>query len=273
MATLLKGAPFAVSLAEKDYGNAKTLAIVRLGAKEDDLAYEKSILRRAEKVGATVRVVELGESATTAEVLMAIKELNADDQVGGILLFRPLPSHVDEAVVCDAIGAEKDIDGASSASLASVFAGYGAGFAPCTAAACVALLKHHDISLAGKHAVVVGRSLTVGKPLAQLLLAENATVTVCHSKTKNLAEICRGADILLVAIGRARMIDGSFVSPGQIVVDVGIHVDEDGNLCGDVDFDTVAPIVDAITPVPGGVGSVTTALLLDNLRQKEQDHA
>lgn len=270
MATLLKGAPAAKTLTEqlqketealKAQGHSPCLAIVRVGAREDDLSYERGAVKRCEKVGIAVRQVILPDSVTQAELLEEIEKLNRDPAVHGVLMFRPLPKTINERTVCEALLPAKDMDGITSGSLAAVYAGTKQGYPPCTAEACVQLLKHYQIPIAGKRAVVVGRSLVIGKPVSMLLLAENATVTVCHSKSQNLPEICREADILVVASGKAGMVGAESLRPGQTVLDVGIHVGADGTLCGDVRFGEAEPVVEAITPVPGGVGAVTTAIL------------
>lgn len=270
MAEILKGANAAKALteslrAEADALNMRgvwpCLALVRVGEREEALAYERGAHKRCRQCGVAVRQVILPENVTQGSLLAELAVLSADTTVHGILLFRPLPGHLDDAAARAAIAPTKDVDGVTSASMAALYAGAGAGFAPCTAEACLALLKHYNIPLAGKRAVVVGRSLLIGKPVAQLLLAENATVTTTHSHTEDLAAICRRADILIVAAGKAGLIGAEHVREGQVVVDVGIHVDSDGTLRGDVRFDEVAPIVSAITPVPGGVGLVTTAVL------------
>ena len=199
------------------------------------------------------------------ELLETIQEVNAAPGIHGCLLFRPLPRREDEEKVCALLAPEKDVDGMTAGSLASVFTGKGPGFPPCTAQACLEILDHYGVSLEGKRAVVIGRSLVIGRPVSIMLQRRDATVTMCHTKTKDLPAVCWDADILLTAAGRAGIVDERFVRPGQIVVDVGINVGPDGKLCGDVRFDAVAPIVEAITPVPGGVGSVTTAVLVKHV--------
>lgn len=274
MAILLKGAPAAKALTEQLQKRAEALAakgvtpclaILRVGAREDDLSYERGAMKRCEKVGIAVRQVILPDSVTQSELLEEIEKLNQDSAVHGVLMFRPLPKTIDEHTVCEALLPAKDVDGITSGSLAAVYAGQGNGYPPCTAAACVELLRHYNIPLAGKRVAVIGRSLVIGKPVSMLLLAENATVTICHSKSQNLPAICREADILVVAAGKAGMIGAESLRPGQIVLDVGIHVDAEGSLCGDIRFDEAEPVVEAITPVPGGVGAVTTAILAQHV--------
>lgn len=276
MAELFKGAPVSAALSERIRADVQALgargvrprlAIVRAGASPDDLAYEHGASKRAAALGVETETVALPLDVTQERLLDELARLNAAPEVHGILLLRPLPAHIDETAACNAILPDKDVDGVTNASLAAVFTGAPHGFAPCTAAACIALLDHYGVELAGKRAVVVGRSLVVGRPLAMLLLHRNATVTLCHTRTRDLAAVCREADILVAAAGREGVVGAAHVSAGQVVLDVGIHVREDGTLCGDVVFDEVEPVVAAVTPVPGGVGSVTTAVLLRHVVQ------
>ena len=262
MAMLLKGAEVAKALTEglhakteelKKNGVEPCLAILRVGAREDDLAYERGALKRCEKVGVAVRQVVLPEDVTQ------------DEKVHGVLMFRPLPGHLDDEAARAALDPKKDMDGITDGSMTAVYAGTKGGYPPCTAAACVALLKHYNIPIKGKRVVVIGRSLVIGKPVSLLLLAEHATVTICHSRSENLPEICREADILVVAAGKAGMVGAESVRAGQVVLDVGIHVGADGNLCGDTRFAEVEPVVEAITPVPGGVGTVTSTILASHV--------
>lgn len=270
MAEILKGAPAAAALTEKlavrcaalkEGGVIPTLAIVRVGERPDDVAYERGAIKRCEKVGIAVRQYLLPADAEQSELLRVIDEINRNGGIHGCLMFRPLPGHLDEAAACEALDARKDVDCMTESSLSSVFTGSGKGFKPCTAQSVMELLKYYGIDPAGKKAVVVGRSLVIGKPVAMLLLAANATVTVCHSRTASLAEQTRDADIVVAALGRARALTAEHFAPGQVVVDVGINAAPEGGLCGDVDFAAVEPIVSAITPVPAGVGSLTTAVL------------
>ena len=245
MAMLLKGADAARALTEqlreqaeelKKNGTEPCLAILRVGAREDDLSYERGALKRCEKVGITVRQVVLPEDAGQQELMDNIRSLNEDERVHGVLMFRPLPKHLDDEAARRALDPRKDMDGITDGSLAAVYAGTDGGYPPCTAAACVALLKHYNVPIKGKRVVVIGRSLVIGKPVSLLLLAEHATVTICHSRSENLPAICREADILVVAAGKAGMVGAESVRAGQIVLDVGIHVGADGNLCGDTRF-------------------------------------
>ena len=274
MAMLLKGAEVAKALTEglhakteelKKNGVEPCLAILRVGAREDDLAYERGALKRCEKVGVAVRQVVLPEDVTQKVLMENIHALNADEKVHGVLMFRPLPGHLDDEAARAALDPKKDMDGITDGSMTAVYAGTKGGYPPCTAAACVALLKHYNIPIKGKRVVVIGRSLVIGKPVSLLLLAEHATVTICHSRSENLPEICREADILVVAAGKAGMVGAESVRAGQVVLDVGIHVGADGNLCGDTRFAEVEPVVEAITPVPGGVGTVTSTILASHV--------
>ena len=245
-------------------GVVPTLALVRLGARPDDLSYERTAIKRATSLGVDVKPYVLDDFAPQVALETTLQGINHDAQVHGCLLFRPLPSYIDENQVCNVLAAQKDIDGISLASLAAVFTDGHAGYPPCTAQACLTMLDHYDIPIAGKHVVVVGRSLVIGKPVSMMLLKRNASVTICHSRTENLSAITRAADIVICATGRARAFGASFFSPGQTVLDVGINFDTHGVLCGDVDFDEVEPIVAAITPVPGGIGSVTTSVTMEH---------
>lgn len=277
MAKLLKGAPVAARLTEETAARAAelgsrgivpTLCLIRVGERADDLSYERGLLKRAASAGVDVRKVVLDPTCSQGELMVAIFAANEDPAVHGILMFRPLPASLDEVAACEAIAPEKDVDCLTSASLARVFTDSGEGYAPCTADAVMHLLSAAGVSLEGARVTVVGRSLVIGRPVAMMLQAANATVTMCHSKTRDLAECCRESDVLVVACGRARMVGADCVRPGQVVVDVGINWDESaGRLVGDVDFGAVEPVVDAITPVPGGVGSLTTAVLMKHVVQ------
>ncbi len=251
------------ALAEK--GVTPGLAIVRVGARPDDLAYERTALKRAANLGICAQSITLSEDASQEDLMAVIARVNADDSIHGCLMFRPLPGHFDEEAVCDALDPSKDVDGIGRGSMAAVFTGRGPGFAPCTAAACIEMLDAYGIDVVGKRVVVVGRSLVVGKPVSVLLLDRHATVTTCHSKTANLPTIVRKGNIVILATGRAKAYGRDFFHPGQTVLDVGINVDEEGSLCGDADFDAIEPIVDAITPVPGGIGGVTTSMLMKHV--------
>ncbi len=270
MAQLLKGLAVANALTEmlaerveglKAKNITPALAILRVGERPDDISYETGAMKRCAKVGIGVRQYLLAENCTREELLNVIREINADSAIHGCLMLRPLPDKEMEEAACALLDARKDVDGMTAGSLAAVFSGKGEGYPPCTAQACLELLDHYQIPLEGRRVTVVGRSLVIGKPVSMMLQARNATVTMCHTKTVNMAKICRDAEILVVAAGKAGVIDGSYGAPGQVIIDVGIHVNDEGKLCGDVRFEEAEPIVEAITPVPGGVGSVTTAVL------------
>lgn len=245
----------------KERGVYPKLAVVRVGEREDDIAYEKGIVKRFGTVEADVEVIKLPIDIDEESFEETIRRLNEDEKTHGILVFRPLPKQLDDNRLKEIIRPDKDVDSISMANAAKVFAGDKTGYAPCTAQAVMEILEHNKIDLTGKKVVIVGRSLVVGKPLAMLMLGRNATVTVCHTRTKNIAEECKRADILVACAGSAKMIKRDFTNPDQIVVDVGINF-VDGAMCGDVDYDDVAEHVAAITPVPGGVGTVTTSVLL-----------
>ncbi len=267
---IIKGKPVADKISEelikevdllvKEGINPK-LTIVRVGARSDDLSYERGALKRCQNIGITTEVLELAEDITQEEYIDVLKSVNDDKNVNGILCFRPLPKHLNEEVIKYVIAPEKDVDCFSPINSAKVMEGDKSGFPPCTPTAVVEILKHYNVDLKGSKVTVLGRSMVVGKPVSMLLLSEHATVTICHSKTKNLSGVAAEADVLIAAIGRAKMVDESFVKDGAVVIDVGINVDEEGNLCGDVDTNAVLDKVSMITPVPAGVGSVTTSIL------------
>lgn len=246
-------------------GIKPTLGIIRVGERPDDLSYERGATKRCETLGVEYKKYLLPAEVTQEELLKVIEEVNQDDNIHGVLMFRPLPKHIDQALVENALSAEKDVDCQTDASLTGVFTGKQIGFPPCTPQACMEILDHYGIDCTGKKAVVIGRSLVVGKPAAMMLIKKNATVTVCHTRTKDMPSVTREAEILIVAAGRAGVVGAEYVSPGQTVIDVGINVNEEGKLCGDVAYAEVEPIVEAITPVPGGVGSVTTSVLVGHV--------
>jgi methylenetetrahydrofolate dehydrogenase (NADP+)/methenyltetrahydrofolate cyclohydrolase len=260
----------AAALAAK--GNKPTLAILRIGERGDDIAYERGALKRCAEIGISVRQFILGADAPEDEILKAIALINGDASIHGCLMFRPLPEGIDEDRICNALLPEKDVDGITDISLAGVFCATGRGYPPCTAQACIELLEHYGIELAGKRAVVVGRSLVIGKPVAMMALGKNATVTLCHSKTKDLAAECRAADVLIVAAGRAGLVDRDCLNPEGTVIDVGINVDENGNLCGDVSASDVSA-AKSYSPVPGGVGAVTTTVLAKHVIEAAREAA
>ena len=270
MAEILKGAPAAAALTEelkaraealREKGTVPTLAILRVGERPDDLSYERGALKRCEKAGIEVKRFLLPEDVTESELLKTIDIANADPGIHGCLMFRPLPDRAMEKAACARLLPEKDVDCMTEGSLGGVFTGSGTGYPPCTAEACMELLRFYGIGLKGKNVTVIGRSLVIGKPVSMMLQAAHATVTMCHTRTRDMAAICRNAEILVCAAGHAGLVTKDFIRPGQVVIDVGINVDENGNLCGDVAFDEAAGIAGMITPVPGGVGSVTTAVL------------
>ena len=232
----------------REKGVVPTLAVVRVGERPDDLSYEKGVMARCAKVGVEVKQFLLPADASQEELLRVIAGINADAAIHGCLLFRPLPKQFDDRTIRAALSPEKDIDGITDGSLAGVFTNTAVGYPPCTAQACLEILKFYNIPLSGKRAVVVGRSLVVGKPAAMMLDRENATVTLCNSRTQNLPEVCREADVVVVAMGRMGFIGAEHLRAGQVVVDVGIHVNEEGRLCGDVRFGEAEPVVEAITP-------------------------
>ena len=245
----------------KGKGINPCLAIVRVGARADDLAYERGAIKRCEGLGIQCIVREYPESIPQDDLIDKIEQINKDSDIHGILLFRPLPKHIDENVIKYVISSSKDVDCLNPVNVAKVFEGDETGFSPCTPEAVMEMLKYNNVDVSGKRVVVIGRSLVVGKPLSMLLLKKNATVTICHTRTKNIEETCRSAEILIAAAGKARMVTKDFVSPGQVIVDVGINMDSENNLCGDVDYESVEKIAAMITPVPGGVGTVTTSVL------------
>ncbi len=246
----------------KKQGITPLLEIIRVGEDPGDLSYERGAMKRCETIGVSVRNVVLTRDVTQDEMLRVMDEANEDPSVHGVLLLRPLPKHLDASVIENRLRPEKDVDCMTDLSMSGVFTGKKLGFAPCTPEAVMEILDHYGIDCCGKRAVVIGRSLVFGKPAAMMLLKKNATVTVCHTKTKDLPSVAREADLLIVAAGRARTVTADYVRPGQVVIDVGINMDENGKLCGDVDYDSVESVVAAITPVPGGVGSVTTSVLV-----------
>ena len=259
----------------REKGVIPTLGIVRVGANPSDLSYEKGATTKGEQVGVEVKKFELPEDATKEEVLAMIDQVNADDSIHGVLMFRPLPKHLknDQNEICNRLDPKKDVDCMTHLSNAGVFEDRkDLGYAPCTPAACMEILDHYGIDCKGKKAVVIGRSLVVGKPAAMMLMAKNATVTICHTKTVDTAAIAREADIIISAAGVLKSLTKDYVRPGQVVIDVSMNWDAEkvttrgkGGMSGDAVFEEVEPIVDAITPVPGGVGAVTTSVLMKHV--------
>lgn len=271
MSEILKGKAVADAISEKvsaevvklkEKGIIPTLAIVRVGEREDDLSYERGAMKRCDMVGVSVRNVILPKDVSEQELFKTIEELNSDKNVHGILMFRPLPKHIDGEKARNLISAEKDVDGCTDLSLSGVFTNTKIGYAPCTAEAAIQILKHYEIPITGKKVTVIGRSLVIGRPVAMLLMHENATVTICHTRTIDVPTISKNSEIIIAASGQMESIDKTYLSDGQTVIDVGIGWNESKQkLCGDVLFEEAEPIVGAITPVPGGVGSVTTSIL------------
>ena len=249
---------------DKYPGRLPKLAIVRVGRREDDLAYERGAVKRTEKVGMDCETFEFDTDITNEEFQKEFIKINSDNDIDGILLFMPLPKHINTQEAIANFCPDKDLDGLTLGNMAALYAGTD-GYAPCTAEAVIKLLEYSDIDVDGKNVTVIGRSNVIGKPVSMMLIDKNATVTVCHSHTKNLKDICQRAEILVAAIGRAKMIDDSYISDGTIVIDVGVNVDEDGNLCGDTDFESVSKKASLITPVPRGVGNITTSVLSEHL--------
>ena len=260
----------------KEKGVTPKLGILRCGENPSDLSYESGATKRAELIGVEVEKFVLPEDVTKEALIAEIEKLNKDDSIHGVLMFRPLPKHLkaDQNEICNKLDPSKDVDCMTDLSNAGVFEGRSdLGFAPCTPQACMEILDYYGIDCKGKNAVVIGRSLVVGKPAAMMLMGKNATGTVCHTKTVNTAEIARSADILVSAAGVLGSLTKDYVRPGQVVIDVSINWDAEkinskggkGAIAGDAKFDEVEPIVEAITPVPGGVGSVTTSVLIGHV--------
>lgn len=274
MAQILKGAEVVNSLKEriigevlkiKEFGVSPTLAIVRLGANPDDISYEKGAIKRCEGLGIDCLPHEFPQDISQEQLIFELRKFSLDPRIHGILIFRPLPGHISEREVKFSLDPSKDVDCFHPYNVAKIFEGDDTGFPPCTSQAVLEIIDHYGVEVQGKRVTIIGRSQVVGKPLAMMLLKRNATVTICHTKTVGLEKIARDSEILIAACGKPRMIDSSFLNPGQIVIDVGINVDEKGNICGDVNFEEAEKIVSGITPVPGGVGTVTTSVLAMNV--------
>ena len=271
---IIKGKPVADRITEnlieetkklKELDIVPKLAIVRIGENPDDMSYERGAMNRCAKIGIDVQNIVLQGDVSEGEYIEVIKNLNDDKNINGILCLRPLPKNINENKVKSIIDAKKDVDCFNPINSAKLFEGEKDGYAPCTPEAVMKILNHYEVDLSGKKVVVLGRSLIVGKPVSMMLMGENTTVTICHSKTENLAEEAKNADVLVAAIGRAKMVDKSYIKKGATVIDVGINVDESGNLCGDVDTESAIGIAKMITPVPAGVGSVTTSVLAEHV--------
>ena len=252
---------------EKINGPAPKLAIVRVGENPDDMSYERGAVKKMDAFGLRSQCYTFPADITDEDFKKEFTAINADTDVSGILLLRPLPKQICEKDIEAMIDPKKDLDGISPVNIAKVFSGDPTGFAPCTPEAVIEVLKAYNIPMEGKRAVIVGRSMVVGRPLSMLLLKENATVTICHTRTKDLPGTCQQAEILVAAAGKAKMLDDSYVGENTTVIDVGINVDENGKLCGDAAADTLEGKSGKLTPVPGGVGAVTTAVLAKHLVQ------
>lgn len=269
---ILKGLPVANAINEKLMEQVKSiegplphLAIIRVGERPDDCSYERGAVKKMDKVGVRCTTYTFDADIDNETFQAEFDKINENPDIDGILMLRPLPKQLDEKQIENKIDSRKDLDGISPLNLAKVYAGDESGYAPCTAEAVIEMLDYAGIDIKGKRVTVVGRSLVIGKPVSMLLMKRNATVTVCHTKTVDMAGTCKNAEILVAAAGSARMIKKEYVADGAVVIDVGINVDDDGNLCGDVDFDAISDIAAAATPVPGGVGSVTTSVLAKHL--------
>ena len=274
MAEILKGKEVVAALKEKLVAEVEalkakgvnpTLAIVRVGERPDDISYEKGAMTRCKGIGVDVKNFLLPGDCTQDDVLKVIREVNEDPSIHGCLLFRPLPKTMDENYIRNQLDPAKDVDGITDLSMAGTYSCTALGFPPCTPTACMEILEHFGIDLTGKRVCVVGRSLVVGKPAAIMAIQRNGTVTVCHTKTKDMKAVAREADVIIAAAGKAGVVGEGFFREGQIVIDVGINFDEEGNMKGDVDFAAAEPVVAAITPVPGGVGTVTTSVLVKHV--------
>ena len=247
----------------KDRNIVPTILIIRVGNKEDDVFYERSILKNCSILGIEGRVNELPKNVLMEELTKIIEDANDDNSIHGIMMFRPLPEHLNQKEILEKMNPKKDIDGMTPVNLEKIFEGDDSGFSPCTPKAVIEMLKYYDIPLQGSNVVVAGRSQVVGKPLAMLLLKENATVTICHSKTKNMSSITSNADIVVAAIGKAKFMNEEYFTESSIVIDVGVNDDGNGKICGDVDYDNTFGKVKALTPPTGGVGTITTTILLE----------
>ena len=269
---ILKGLPVANAINEKLMEQVKSiegplphLAIIRVGERPDDCSYERGAVKKMDKVGVRCTTYTFDADIDNETFQAEFDKINENPDIDGILMLRPLPKQLDEKQIENKIDPRKDLDGISPLNLAKVYAGDESGYAPCTAEAVIEMLDYAGIDIKGKRVTVVGRSIVIGKPVSMLLMKRNATVTVCHTKTVDMAGTCKNAEILVAAAGSARMIKKEYVADGAVVIDVGINVDDEGNLCGDVDFDAISDIAAAATPVPGGVGSVTTSVLAKHL--------
>ena len=246
------------------------LGIIRVGARPEDISYEKGIMKNCESIGISCEVTVLSDDISNEDFMKALEAANSDRSINGILVFRPLPAHIDEDRARNMINPAKDIDCMNPYNLAKIFEGDDSGFEPCTPAAVMEIIRFFGINLRGENVAVIGRSMVVGKPLSMMLLKENATVTICHSRTKDIRSIVSRADIVVAALGKARAVGADYIKPGAVVIDVGVNGAPEGGICGDVDFDKVKDIASKITPVPGGVGAVTTLMLLKHVVEAAQ---
>lgn len=276
MASLLRGEPVAENVRQRimkkcetlqKRGVVPTLGIVRVGSRGNDIAYERGATKQAQKLGIKVKQFTLAEDISGEEMGRVLKEINSAPDIHGCLIFRPLPNHLNEAEILEILKPEKDVDVITAASMGRMVTGVGNDYAPCTAAACLELLKYYRIPLKGRRVTVVGKGINVGLSISLLLLNEEATVSVCHIFTapEEVKRLCREADVLVSAAGCAGLIGAENVRPGQVVIDVGVNMANDGKTCGDTDFEAVEPIVEAITPVPGGVGAITSCILMEHV--------
>lgn len=276
MASLLRGEPVAENVRQRiikkceilqNRGVVPTLGIVRAGSRGNDIAYERGAVKQAQKLGIKVKQFTLAETVSGEELRRVLNEINAASDIHGCLIFRPLPAHLKEAEILEILKPEKDVDAITAASMGRMVAGIENGYAPCTAAACLELLKYYQIPLKGRRVTVVGKGINVGLSISLLLLNEEATVSVCHIFTapEEVEHLCREADVLVSAAGCAGLIGVEKVRPGQVVIDVGVNIGNDGKTCGDADFNAVGPVVEAITPVPGGVGAITSCILMEHV--------
>lgn len=276
MAFLLKGEPVAENVRQRiikkceilqNRGVVPTLGIVRAGSRGNDIAYERGAVKQAQKLGIKVKQFILAETVSGEELSRVLNEINAASDIHGCLIFRPLPAHLKEAEILEILKPEKDVDAITAASMGRMVAGIENGYAPCTAAACLELLKYYQIPLKGRRVTVVGKGINVGLSISLLLLNEEATVSVCHIFTapEEVKRLCREADVLVSAAGCAGLIGVEKVRPGQVVIDVGVNIGNDGKTCGDADFNAVGQVVEAITPVPGGIGAITSCILMEHV--------
>lgn len=276
MASLLRGEPVAENVRQRiikkceilqNRGVVPTLGIVRAGSRGNDIAYERGAVKQAQKLGIKVKQFTLAETVSGEELRRVLNEINAASDIHGCLILRPLPAHLKEAEILEILKPEKDVDAITAASMGRMVAGIENGYAPCTAAACLELLKYYQIPLKGRRVTVVGKGINVGLSISLLLLNEEATVSVCHIFTapEEVKRLCREADVLVSAAGCAGLIGVEKVRPGQVVIDVGVNIGNDGKTCGDADFNAVGQVVEAITPVPGGIGAITSCILMEHV--------